>query len=125
MHSEYRPAEAGVAFAVKLGKGQFVGRDAIEKGGSEPGRRLCCLRLSDPRQIVLGKEPVIVDGSVAGYVTSAGFGYSVGESLAYTYLPAASAVEGVEVCIGYFGESIPATVVAEPRWDPEGTRLRQ
>jgi dimethylglycine oxidase len=125
IHSEYRPAEAGVAFAVKLGKGQFVGRDAIEKDGSEPGRRLCCLRLSDPRQIVLGKEPVIVDGSVAGYVTSAGFGYSVGESLAYTYLPAASAVEGVEVCIGYFGESIPATVVAEPRWDPEGTRLRQ
>ena len=43
----------------------------------------------DPRQVVvMGKEPVVVGDAVVGYVTSAGFGYSVGESLAYAYLPA-------------------------------------
>ncbi len=124
MHSEYRPEEAGVAFAVKPGKGEFRGREALEHGGRGAQKRLCCLRLEDPRQIVMGKEPVIVRGAVAGYVTSAGFGYSVGESLAYAILPADYAAEGLEVDIEYFGESCRASVVAEPRWDPEGARLR-
>ena len=124
MHSEYRPAEAGVAFAVKPRKGAFRGREALGPGTPNASRRLCCLRLDDPRQILMGKEPVLVEGVVAGYVTSAGFGYSVGESLAYAYLPAESAVEGAEVGIEYFGECCQARVVSEPRWDPEGVRPR-
>jgi glycine cleavage system aminomethyltransferase T len=124
MHSEYRPEEAGVAFAVKPGKGEFRGREALEHSGRGAQKRLCCLRLEDPRQIVMGKEPVVVRGAVAGYVASAGFGYSVGESLAYAILPADYAAEGLEVDIEYFGESCRASVVAEPRWDPEGARLR-
>jgi glycine cleavage system aminomethyltransferase T/glycine/D-amino acid oxidase-like deaminating enzyme len=128
MHTEYRPDEAGVGFAVKLGKGPFVGREALlmqgQEPGSTPGRRLCCLQLTDPTVVLMGKEPVLRDGDVYGYVTSAGFGYSTGESLAYAYLPAGSAEEGTMVEVEYFGARFPATVVSEPRWDPEGARLR-
>jgi glycine cleavage system aminomethyltransferase T len=128
MHTEYRPDEAGVGFAVKLGKGPFVGREALlmqgQEPGSTPGRRLCCLQLTDPTVVLMGKEPVLRDGDVYGYVTSAGFGYSSGESLAYAYLPAGSAEEGTMVEVEYFGARFPATVVSEPRWDPEGARLR-
>jgi glycine cleavage system aminomethyltransferase T len=60
-----------------------------------------------------------------GYVTSAGFGYSVGESLAYAYLPPAVASEGREVTIESFGDRLSATVASEPRWDPAGVRIRQ
>ena len=56
--------------------------------------------------------------------SSAGYGYSIGESLAYAYLPADHAVEGTTVEVEYFGDRFAATVVSEPRWDPEGGRLR-
>jgi glycine cleavage system aminomethyltransferase T len=72
----------------------------------------------------MGKEPVLVGDEVVGYVTSAGFGYSLGESLAYTYLPTCYAEEGAMVEVDYFGDRFAATVVSEPRWDPEGARLR-
>ena len=128
MHTEYRPDEAGVGFAVKLGKGPFIGREALQMRAQEtnstPGRRLCCLQLIDPSVVVMGKEPVLLDDEVVGYVTSAGFGYSVGESLAYAYLPAGCAEEGTVVEVEYFGDRFPAAVVSEPRWDPEGARLR-
>ncbi|MBA2595532.1 MAG: GcvT family protein [Chloroflexia bacterium] len=124
MHSEYRPEEAGVGFAVKLGKEAFSGRDALRRSDREPARRLCCLRFDDPRAIVMGKEPVFHGDRVVGYVTSAGFGFSTGESLAYAYLPIACAIETMALTVEYFGESCPATVVSEPRWDPEGARLR-
>jgi glycine cleavage system aminomethyltransferase T len=67
---------------------------------------------------------VVVGGRVVGYVTSAGFGYSTGESLAYAYLPVEDAVEGADVEVEYFGDRFPAEVVGEPRWDPEGARMR-
>ena len=63
MHTEYRPDEAGVGFAVKPGKGAFIGREALQTRAQEttstPGRRLCCLQLIDPSVVVMGKEPVL------------------------------------------------------------------
>ena len=120
MHSEYRPDEAGVAFAVKAGKGAFKGREALDDQDGDCRRRLVCLRLNDPRHIVMGKEPVVTGDSVVGYVTSAGFGYAVGESLAYAYVPADCAIGGMTLCVESFNERLPATVVSEPRWDPTG-----
>src|SRR5438128_1908141 len=55
------PCEAGLGFAVKLDKGDFVGRDALAGAGAEPERRLC-LVLADPRSVALGSEPVRVAG---------------------------------------------------------------
>ena len=81
-------------------------------------------RLADAGAVVMGKEPVRAGQDVAGYVTSAGYGYSVGESLAYAWLPETLAQPGTEVVIEYFGQDVPATVVTEPRWDPQGERVR-
>jgi dimethylglycine oxidase len=124
MHHEHSPVEAGVAFAVKPGKGPFLGQNALAARDGDPRRRLCCLRLDDPRAVMMGKEPVLAGEQAIGYVTSAGFGYTVGESLAYAYLPADLATVGLAVDIEYFGERYPATVVDEPRWDPAGVKLR-
>jgi glycine cleavage system aminomethyltransferase T len=126
MHTEYRPDEAGVGFAVKPGKGPFIGQEALRARvtDSMSGRRLCCLQVIDPMVVVMGKEPVLRGAELVGYVTSAGFGYSTGESLAYAYLPAGYAEEGTIVEVEYFGDRVPAAVVSEPRWDPEGARLR-
>ena len=81
------PYEAGLGFAVKLDKEDFIGREALLEA-QEPERRLACLVLSDPRSVALGSEPVRVDGELVGRVTSGGYGYTVERSIAYAYVPA-------------------------------------
>jgi glycine cleavage system aminomethyltransferase T/glycine/D-amino acid oxidase-like deaminating enzyme len=87
MHTEYDPYEAGLGWAVKLEKGDFVGRDALlERKDRGPARILSCIRLADPGVVVMGKEPIWAGGAVVGYVTSAGYGFTTGRGIAYGYL---------------------------------------
>jgi len=127
IHPDYNPYEAGLGFAVRLKKGDFLGRDALLRA-KERGvaRTLACLMLDDPRAVVMGKEPILdVDGARAlGHITSAGYGYTVGKSIAYGYLPVECAAEGTRVAVQYFGHRYPATVTREPLYDPENTRLK-
>jgi 4-methylaminobutanoate oxidase (formaldehyde-forming) len=120
---EDSPFEAGLGFAVKLDKGDFVGRDALLER-TEPERRLACLVLDDPRAVALGSEPVRVDGATVGRVTSGGYGYTVERSIAYAYLPAAATEPGTAVEVEIFGEWIAGSVVQEPLFDPAGERIR-
>ncbi len=80
------PFEAGLGFAVKLDKGDFVGREALVDAGA-PARTLRCLTLDDARAVALGSEPVRVGADLVGRVTSGGYGYTVEKSIAYAYLP--------------------------------------
>ncbi len=124
MDTEHNPYEAGVGFAVRPAKGDFIGRDALEGASVETStRRLRCLKIDDGVSVVMGKEPVYFEGTTGGYITSAAYGYTVGAPIAYAWLPT-SAVEGSSVEIDYFGKRIPATVVTEPLVDPGMTKIR-
>jgi glycine cleavage system aminomethyltransferase T/glycine/D-amino acid oxidase-like deaminating enzyme len=116
------PYEAGLGFAVKLDKGDFIGRDALPER-SEPTRRLACLVLEDPRSIALGSEPIRVDGEIVGRVTSGGYGYTVERSIAYGYVPA-DVAPGHAAQVDIFGEWVEGRVVEEPLFDPSGERIR-
>ena len=120
---EDTPFEAGLGFAVKLDKGEFIGRDAL-LAVAEPDRRLACLLLDDPRSVALGSEPVRIGGEIVGRVTSGGYGYTVERSIAYAYLPARRAVPGTAVEVEIFGEWISGSVAQEPLFDPAGERVR-
>ena len=48
----------------------------------------------------------------------------MGQSLAYAYLPAELAPPGTAGAVEVFGDWVPATVAAEPLWDPKGERVR-
>ncbi len=101
------------------------GRSALRaRRDTPPERKLACLTLDRAQDMVLGREPVLHAGKPVGYVTSANSGYSVGRNIAYALLPAALAVPGCAVEIEYFDAALPATVAAEPLFDPHGARLR-
>ncbi len=118
------PYEAGLGFAVKADKEtEFIGRAALQ-GAEQPERRLACLLLEDDKAVVLGSEPVRLDGRAVGRVTSGGYGYTIGRSIAYAYLPAAEAELGRRAEVGIFGRNVGAEVVAEPLFDPENLRAR-
>ncbi|MEM9448451.1 MAG: FAD-dependent oxidoreductase [Cyanobacteria bacterium P01_E01_bin.6] len=111
IHTEYDPYEAGLGFAVRPNKGDFIGKESLLQRKDYASRSLCYLILDDPTAVVLGKEPVIADGKVLGYVTSAGYGYSLGRCIAYAYLPLPYTVPGTPVTLEYFGHPLAAKVV--------------
>jgi 4-methylaminobutanoate oxidase (formaldehyde-forming) len=118
------PFAAGLEPFVHLEK-PFLGRDALQalRAAGPPPRLLRCLVLDDPGTVCLGSEPVRVDGVPCGRVTSGGFGYRVGASIAYAYLPAAVAI-GTPVEVSVFDRWIPAVVRAEPLYDAKMLRVR-
>ncbi|HYU73647.1 MAG TPA: aminomethyltransferase family protein, partial [Ktedonobacteraceae bacterium] len=125
IHSEYNPYEAGLGFAVKLKKGDFIGREALEGIKAEGvTRKLCCLVVDDPRAVALGGEPLLDGERVLGRVTSGGYGYSVRQSIAYGYLPVAYATPGTQVEVQSFGTRYGATVMKEPLYDPKNEKIK-
>lgn len=127
IHTEYNPLEAGIGFAVRLNKGDFMGRAALEKiKATGLKRKLCCLVFDDPSTAIVGKEPILTEDvqQVLGYVTSANYGYTIKQSLAYGYLPLNHATPGNKVQVYYFGNHYPATVTVEPLYDPANLKLK-
>ncbi len=116
LRGEYTPYEAGLGFAVSPGRTDYIGADALAR--TTAPRRLCCLVLDRPEVVLVGKEPILSEETVVGYVTSANFGYTVGKSLAYGYLPSELARAGTRVAVEYFGKRTGATVTTEPLYVP-------
>ncbi len=121
LNAETTPDEAGLAFAVKRDKGDFIGRDALR----EQQQKLVCLVLDDPRAIALGSEPVRTGGGeIVGRVTSGGYGYAVDASIALAYVPLEHGEPGTALAVDIFGDWVDAEVRAEPLYDPRGERIR-
>jgi dimethylglycine dehydrogenase len=122
----YGPLEAGLARFVDLKKNDFIGRSAVvaakEAGGG--ALRLLCFEVDALDADAIGDEPIWQQGTVVGWVTSGGYGHSVGKSLALGYVPAelASAKDGFEIEL--IGELRKATRLAAPAFDPQGARMR-
>ena len=122
---EHDPLEAGLGFAVHWDK-EFQGREALEaiRDAGGPAQRLACMTFDDPSVVVMGKEPIWHDGRVVSYVTSAAYGYSIGQGIVYGYLPTELAAHGTAVEVEYFGRRYAATVTADPLFDPKSERLK-
>jgi glycine cleavage system aminomethyltransferase T len=110
IHTEYDPYEAGLGFAVKPKKGDFIGKETLLQRRANATRQLCYLSLDDPSVVLMGKEPILAGDTVLGYATSAGYGHSIGKTVAYAYLPLDYATAGTAVEVEYFGRRYSATV---------------
>src|SRR5436305_233941 len=117
--AETTPLEAGLGFAVKMDK-EFIRRNAL----GEPQQKLVCIVLDDPRAVALGSEPVRSGDEVVGRVTSGGYGYAVGASIAYAYMPPAHAEPGTAVASDIFGDWVEGEARAGALYDPKGERIR-
>ena len=122
MTTEHTPAAAGLSFAVKSSKQDFVGKKALDQ--RECTSRLRTIKFDDPAAVVLGKEPVTVDGKVVGYVTSAGWSPTIGACLAYAWLPS-DLPDLTAVEVDYLRTSYGALVISDPVVDPEMARIKQ
>jgi glycine cleavage system aminomethyltransferase T/glycine/D-amino acid oxidase-like deaminating enzyme len=124
MSSEHNPHEAGLSFAVRK-NGGYKGAEAFNKiDPNALNKRLVCLVLDNPEHVVLGKEPVLHEDIVVGYVTSAYFGHTIGRQLAYAWVPSVLSTQGTQYTIRYFDRDYPASIGQDPQYDPQMTRLK-
>jgi dimethylglycine dehydrogenase len=121
----YGPFEAGLDRFIKLDKPDFIGRAAALKEKQDGPKRQRVFMVVDALDAdVMGDEPIWVDGKVAGWVTSGGFGHFVNQSLAQGYLPTELVKPGVQLEIEILGERRSARLQMDPPFDPEAKRMR-
>jgi 4-methylaminobutanoate oxidase (formaldehyde-forming) len=125
------PFEAGLGWAVKLKSGtDFLGRPAAETAANAvPAKLLTGFTVDDPDVVLLGRETILRDGAFAGYLTSGGFGYTIGKPIGYGYVRHAEGVTSDYATSGTYElvvaqERVPARPHLSPLYDPEGGRVR-
>ncbi len=112
------PIEAGLGWVVKAGKGDFIGREAIERARAEgPRRKLVGLELVE-RAVARHGHPVVLDGRPIGVVTSGSYGPSVDRSIALAYVETPHAAVGTELAVEIRGQARAARVVRTPFHPP-------
>ena len=122
------PFEAGMAPFVRLGKGDFIGRDALvaemAANPDGPARRLRTVTIGGDAWLpIYGGEAVRVEGEVAGRLRSAAFGYTVGRTVGTVYL-AAAIEEETPIEVDVFDRRETGVVAADVLVDPTGARMR-
>ncbi len=117
------PWEAGLAWRVDLGKGDFCGRAALVAQHDAGVRRRLGTFTLEAMAYPVGGEAIIADGTVVGFTTSANFGHTVGKPIAYGYLPIELAGRR-DFVIEVYGEAIAAVRHDGALYDPTGARLR-
>jgi len=124
---DYTPFEASLDRFVRMSKGAFVGRDALERQlAAGVPNRFVTLEVHDVTDAdPLGNEPLFDrHGRIVGRATSGYYGHCLGKSLAIGYARAEFAQPGTALEIEILGERRPATVLPESPYDPENLELR-
>jgi 4-methylaminobutanoate oxidase (formaldehyde-forming) len=120
---DYNPYEAGLGFRVALNKGDFIGRDALQRIKKQGiARKLCCFTL-DRFAGAIGGEAIMRDGKVLGVTSSGSYGHTIGKTIVFGYLPIEEAAQR-DFSIEVFGEPIAATRRDAPLYDPGNERLK-
>ncbi len=126
LNTDLSPLEAGLEFAVHWDS-DFIGRDAL-KARKDKGIESSIVQIvfNDANAIPLGSEPVSVNNEFIGKISSAAFGYRIGNPVAIAELKLGknTQLEGLEVDINIAMEIFKGVVLAKAAFDPEGRVMR-
>ena len=100
--------EAGLGFAVKTAKPDFIGRDAVLRKKDEGLQtRLVQFQLKDPEPLLYHNEPILRDGEIVGYLSSGAYGHHLGAAIGMGYVPCAG-----ERRISFWGRALKSMFAA-------------
>jgi aminomethyltransferase len=108
------PFQAGLGWAVKMDKGDFIGRDALAGRRQDPARRQRVGLELDGKRLAREGAAVVRGGQEVGRVTSGTFAPTLGKAIAMAYVDPAAAVVGTACEVDVRGTPVPARVVALP-----------
>lgn len=128
---DHTPVEAGLAWAVKTKKDiAFRGREAIERQlVSGVKKMLACFVPDDPEIVLLGRETIYRDGQRVGWLSSGGYGYTIGKAIGYGYVRDPGGVTEEFVLSGRYEldvaqSRVPCQVSLKPLYDPQMARIK-
>jgi len=127
LSTDYSVLQSGLERFVKWDKPDFVGKAAMEVERQQGiSKRFTTLVIDAPEEFDAPYMATIwKDGEIVGEVTSGGWGYRVGKSIALGMVKPELATEGTALEIDIFGTRFAATVQADaPLWDRDNERLR-
>ncbi len=121
--------EAGLGFAARTSKPEFIGRDAVLRKKEEGlANRMVQFRLTDPEPLLYHHEPIIRDGEMVGYLTSGNYGHHLGAAIGMGYVPCAGESADQVTASSYEIEVAGVRVMAEaslrPIYDPKSERTK-
>ncbi|GGH27779.1 4-methylaminobutanoate oxidase (formaldehyde-forming) [Cribrihabitans marinus] len=121
--------EAGLGFAVKTDKPQFIGRDAVLRKKDEGLRsRLLQFRLTDPEPLLYHNEPIIRNGDIVGHLSSGAYGHHLGGAMGMGYVPcrgeSAAELLASTYEIDVMGTRVRAEASLRPMYDPRAERVK-
>ncbi|WP_421702053.1 GcvT family protein [Aliiroseovarius sp.] len=121
--------EAGLGFAVKTDKPNFIGRDAVlakKETGLE--NRMVQFKLTDPEPLLYHNEPIIRDGEIVGYLSSGNYGHHLGGAMGMGYVPCKGEKPADVLASTYeidvAGTRVKAEASLKPMYDPKGERAK-
>ena len=124
------PYEAGLGFGVKLGKADFLGKEALaRKKAGKLLRKIVMLALDDSDIMLYGNEPIYRNREYISTTTSGAYGFEVGRAVAMGYLKNPEGITDEWIKEGKYaimveGKLIPATMVPGSPYDPENLRSK-
>jgi 4-methylaminobutanoate oxidase (formaldehyde-forming) len=122
---DHTPVEAGLAWAAKLRSGiDFIGREAIAAQLSGGVTKRLATFTADPSVVLLGRETIYRNGERVGWLSSGGYGHTVGRSIGLGYVRKAEGVTEDFVLSGVYelevaSDRVPAQVTLAPLYDPQ------
>jgi 4-methylaminobutanoate oxidase (formaldehyde-forming) len=127
--SEDHVLEAGLGFAVKTDKPDFIGRDAVLRKKEEGlNARLLQFRLTDPEPLLYHNEPIIRDNQIVGFLSSGSYGHHLGAAIGLGYVPCKDQTAGDVLASAYeidvAGTRVRAEVSLKPMYDPTSERVK-
>mgnify|MGYP000415028334 CR=1 FL=1 len=102
----------------------------LEKALADPRRKaLACFTVDEPDIVLVGRETILRNGEPVGYLTSGGYGYTVGKSIGYGYVRNADGVTDNFLTSGDYElvvamKRIPAQIHLGPLYDPGMAKVK-
>ena len=121
----YTAAQTGMDRWIDWDK-EFVGKAAAlaEQSGSGPAQKLVMLEVEADGADASGYEPIWSGGALVGFVTSGGYGHTLGKSYAMAMVNRELTSEGTELLVHVVGAERAAKVIAASPCDPAGKAMR-
>ena len=120
-----------MAWAVKLKKDiPFIGHEALRAQQNHAlKKRLVCCSVDDSATVLLGRETIYRNGERVGWLSSAGWGYTVNKNIGYGYVRRAEGVSDEWLQSGNYelevaSERVSAALHLAPLFDPTSRRIR-
>jgi dimethylglycine dehydrogenase len=124
---DYSPFEAGLDRFVRMNKGEFTGKSALEAQLAKGvPHRFVTFEVHDVIDAdPLGNEPLFdTEGNIIGRATAGYYGHALEKSLGLGYIRPEHAQVGSKIQIEILGERRHATVLVDSPYDPENKDLR-